>query len=117
MKFLTFKMFLNESDGTAWKEMDFVSSGERSVHDVAIETLLTDDLIVICEDDDNFGKFEQLASTSQDGEKVLEITGHSLELYNSPFEFLKWEFLGASKEVIDTCFIVPVEKMSTLSNS
>lgn len=117
MKFLTFKMFLNENNGTHWKEMDFISSGEKSVHDVAVETLLTEDLIVICEDDDNFGKFEQLVSTSQKGEKVLEVTGHSLELYSDPFEFLKWEFLGSSKEVIDTCFIAPVEKLSSLSNS
>ena len=47
--------------------------------------------------------------SSEKGEKVLENTGNVLTKFDKPFEFLKWEKLGASEEPIETCFIVRTE--------
>ena len=39
-------------------------------------------------------------------EKVLEVTGQKLFLYDTPFEFLKWDVIGSSSDVIESAFIV-----------
>ncbi len=112
-----FRSFLLETevtkDAILWKEIDFRSSSEKAVCDVAEETLLTKDLVVIYEGTSAFTKLTQIASTDE-GEKVLEITGQKLYLYDTPFEFLKWEVIGSSSEPIETTFILSEINFSKL---
>ena len=108
MRILKFDDFLNENDTNRldWKDMKFETSAEKSVADIAEETFLGKDLIVICKGDHLFTQLEQMISTAA-FKPVLEITGVRLYLYNSPFEFIKWDTIGASpEEVIDTCYIL-----------
>ena len=104
-----FRDFLLESevgkDTILWKEMNFETASEKAVCDVAEETLLTKDLVVIYEGTSAFTKLEQIISTGE-GEKVLEVTGQKLFLYDTPFEFLKWDVIGSSSDVIESAFIV-----------
>ena len=88
-----------------WKEELFNNSGEKEVADIAEETLLTKDLILISQDEDSFKKLTQIIST-QDGEKVLEIKEHLLTLYFTPIEFLRWDRIGADGKPIETQYIV-----------
>jgi len=104
-----FRDFLLESevgkDAILWKEMSFETSSEKAVCDVAEETLLTKDLVVIHEGTSAFTKLEQIISTGE-GEKVLEVTGQQLFLYDTPFEFLKWDVMGSGSDVIESVFIL-----------
>jgi len=101
-----FSDFLLESENhVLWKEIDFQSNEEKTVSDVAEESLLTPDLVVVYEGTSAYTKLTQITS-SENGEEVLKITGNRLTMYTVPFDFLKWETLGASSETIETCFIV-----------
>lgn len=105
MKILPFKLW--ESDNKLdWREMEFSTSGEKSVSDVVEETMLGKDLTVICKGDTLFTKLEQIISTGK-SETILEVTGNRLYLYTTPFDIIKWDTIGASpEEILDTCFII-----------
>jgi hypothetical protein len=113
-----FDQFIKESENrTSWEKMEFETSAEKSVHDVVEETLLTMNLTVICKGDDDFTKLEQMTTTTS-SETVLKITGQRLYHYTSPFDFLKWETIGATPEdVLETCFIVPDDNLNKMSKS
>jgi len=101
-----FSDFLLESENhVLWKEIDFQSNEEKAVADVAEESLLTPNLVVVYEGTSAYTKLAQIAS-SEKGEPVLEITANKLIMYTVPFDFLKWETLGTSSEPIETCYVV-----------
>lgn len=88
---VTISQTTNESSKyTDWNNMKFESSNEREVADVVEQTLMTKNLLVIEKGSDEFSKMEQHSST-EGGEKVLEITGNDLTLYTVPCEFIKWD--------------------------
>ena len=105
MKILPFKLW--ESDNKLdWREMEFSTSGEKSVSDVVEETMLGKDLTVIYKGDTLFTKLEQIISTGK-SETILEVTGNRLYLYTTPFDIIEWDTIGASpEEILDTCFII-----------
>jgi hypothetical protein len=114
----TFNEFLNENSEETnrinWSEMEFETPGEKAVHDIAEETLIRKDLIIICEGDYLYTKLEQIIS-SNIRKPILEISGVRLYLYNSPFEFIKWDTIGASPdEVIETCYILSGENLKKI---
>lgn len=106
MKIYNFREFINE---TSIRDIEMNSRGEKAVYDLAEETLLSKDLIVICERDEDFEKYKQIVS-SQQSKEVLRLTGHVLYHLIEPFEFLQWDIIGSTpQEVIETCFIVKEE--------
>jgi len=99
-------LFENEENRIDWREMEFSTTGEKSVADVVEETMLGKDLTVICKGDNLFTKLEQIISTGK-SETILEVTGNRLCLYTTPFDIIKWDTIGASpEEILDTCFII-----------
>ena len=112
-----FMSFLLESeiskDIILWKEASFNSSSEKKVRDIAEESLLTKDLVLVYEGTSAFIKLFQIAST-EECEKLLEITGQKLCLFETPFEFIKWEIVGSSSETIETTFILSEINFSKL---
>jgi hypothetical protein len=121
MKYIKqFDIWLNESNEpldlkVPWTEMKFSTTGEKEVADVAEETLLTKNLFVIEEKSEMFKKLSQIVSTTE-GEPVLEVNGHTLTLIDTPFEFIKWDKLGATpSEIIESCFIVKGEDINKIA--
>jgi hypothetical protein len=105
-------LFENEENRIDWREMEFSTTGEKSVSDITEETFLGKDLTIICKGDVLFGKLEQMISTGK-SETILEITGNRLYLYSTPFEIIKWDTVGASPEdILDTCFIIQTKNIN-----
>ena len=110
MKILKFKEFLNEGvNRSDLRDLPPEGDREKTVYDLAEETLLTKDIIIICEDDDDFEKLKQIISV-QEKELILQITGNVLYHLKTPFEFLQWDIIGSSTdEIIETCFMIKEE--------
>ena len=101
----SFQEFLNESSKCEiqWEKMDFRSYNEKEVADIAEESLFTKNLVVFLKGCPQYVKLEQHAS-SEEGEKVLEVTGNDLTLFTTPFDFLKWD-----REIDDPAYIMKTE--------
>lgn len=96
-----------------WEEIDFQTKGEKEVANAAEEALVSDQLVVVHEEDELFSKFLQISS-SDEPTPVLQVTGHNLYMYDSPVEYLKWDMVGAGDEVIETSFIVDEKNLQKI---
>ena len=105
MKYLlTFDTWISES--TEWKNRSFLSSVEKSVADIAEQELLTTDLLIINDGDSIYDKLNQVCSSSGQNEKVLDLSNNIIIKFQTPFEFLKWDILGADKKPIESFYII-----------
>ena len=112
MKIKNYNTWLAES--IEWNDSEFATQSEKEVADVAEQELLTRELLIIEETDKVlFDKLSQLASTD-DGEKVLEISGHLLTKFISPIEFIRWDRLGSEADVIEASYIIKCEDESKI---
>ena len=109
MKLKTFNEFVNENEVmTDWSDMKFRTYNEEEVADVAEQTLSSKQLIVISGKTPEYTKLEQYAS-SEEGEKVLEVTGNELTLFTVPFDFLRWD-----KDIDEPSFIIKGEDLDKI---
>jgi hypothetical protein len=95
-----------------WINQKFESSDSK-VKDLVEETFLTNDLVIIEEDEGDFTKLTQMMS-SEKGEEILNTTDDRLTLFTSPFEFINWETIGSDDEPIESVFIVKKEDLDKL---
>lgn len=95
-----------------WANQKFESSNEE-VKDIVEETFLTNDLIIIEENEGDFTKLTQMMS-SEKGEEILNTSENRLTLFTSPFEFINWETIGSDDDPIESVFIIKKEDLDKL---
>lgn len=114
LRFDEFTKINEQYDKEDWKNIDFSTDDEKAVADMVEEKLLSKDLFVVYDDDDEFEKFEQMTST-ETPERVFETSDDQLDMYSVPFEFLSWTVVGSDdSEILEKKYILKKTDISKI---
>lgn len=100
------------SEAYNWVNQKFENSSS-DVKEAVEDRMLSNNLIVIEENEDDYVKLQQMMS-SEKGEEILNTSDDRLTAFNTPIEFVYWETIGSDDEAIESVFIIKKEDLEKL---